>query len=263
MIDAAGFGQTRVRETLLSRRHPAVRIGILGLGLGTAWAGGWWTAGLLLVTAASALAAAGWPPGRQLGQLRPWWPVALLVLAVHLLTATAAAPLGHPSWLGLQRGLLAVVRLTGAVLFLGLFLRSTGPDDLVTGLGWWLAPLGRLGVPVGDLGLVVSVALGSVGPVVGEGKRLEAVVRLRRASGRQGGRSLRNWLDRLRLRTEMIVPLLEGLARKADSTALTLAGRRPGMQGAPAVPRLEILMMLVWLAGLVLWTLQALLRRSP
>ncbi|MGD9548952.1 MAG: CbiQ family ECF transporter T component [Candidatus Krumholzibacteriia bacterium] len=263
MIDAAGFGQPRVGETLLSRRHPAVRIGIFVLGLGTAWAQGWWTAVPMVVIAGGALAAAGWPPARQLGQLRPWWPVALLVVVVHLLTATGAAPLGHPSWLGLQRGLLALVRLTGAVLFLGLFLRSTGPDDLVTGLRWWLAPLGRLGVPVGDLGLVVAVALGSVGPVVGEGRRLEAVSRLRRASGRRGGRSVGNRLDRWRLRAQMIVPLLEGLARKADATALALSGRRPGLQTVPAVRGLEVLLMLVWLAGLILWALRPLLRWSP
>jgi energy-coupling factor transporter transmembrane protein EcfT len=162
--------------------------------------------------------------------------MAVLALLVHTLTTTTGAPLGHPSWAGVAAGGRALLRLAASLALLAVYLRSGSLDDLVAGLGWWLRPFGRLGLPVEDLGLAVAVACGTVPQVVGEGRRLQAVADLRghSAAGRGGVRRTRRqlpwyrWLDRTRL----VVPLLESLGRRAETLELALRGRRPSLATA-------------------------------
>lgn len=230
MINAAAFGTAPARPTFLSGLHPAMRLAWLVLVAVATLAGPWPVAAMAVPLLAVALQRSGLGLRAQARLLRPWLPMAFLAVLVHTLTTTAAAPLGHPSWAGVLAGLRALLRLAAGLAALATYQRSGSLDDLVAGLGWWLRPLGRAGLAVDDLGLAVAVACGTVPQVMGEGRRLQAVTRLRRTAHGpdRGARRTRRapWdgaLDRARL----VVPLLETLARRADTMEIALRGRRP------------------------------------
>jgi energy-coupling factor transporter transmembrane protein EcfT len=239
VIPGAAFAAAPTRATRLGSLHPAVRLAWLVVGVVLAMTAPWPAVAALAALACLGLASAGLGAGAQARRLRPWLPMAALALLVHTLTTTAAAPLGHPSWAGAAAGARALLRLGATVAMLNLHLRTGSLDDLVAALGWWLQPLARLGLRVDDLGLAVAVACGTVPQVVGEGRRLQAVGRLRgHAAGlttgggrRQRWRPWRRWLEDARL----VVPLLETLARRAETLELALRGRRPlvAVAGAP------------------------------
>lgn len=235
MIPAAAFGAAAAphRRPAL---HPATRLGALVLALVAVFTAPWPVVAALAVALSALLAATGLGPGGQWRQARPWLPMAALALAVHTFTTTDAAPLWHPSWAGLAAGLRALTRLAASLAAFAAYLRSGSLDDLVAGLAWWLRPLRRLGLPVDELGLAVAVACGTVPQVIGEGRRLQAVDEMRRHGPRPAGAKRRRpgwgWLDRARL----VVPLLETLARRAETLELALRGRRPVLRG-PGRPR--------------------------
>ena len=256
MLNGASFAVSDLRATPLSRPHPATRLAALVLGLVSGMVAQPATLVVMLVLVVSALAWTGLGPGRQLAAQKPWLPVAVLVLGVHTLTTVAAAPLGHPSWLGLAAGVRALARVGLSVGLLGLYLRIASLDDLIAGTGWWLAPLQRLGVPVADFGLMLAVALGTAPVVLGEGRRIEMVVRLRRAGGgeKTTGSRVGRALHRIVDRAQVVVPLLETLGRRAEALSLSLRRRRPapGVQ-ARFLPVGEALVLAVWL-GILIWS---------
>lgn len=254
MINGASFAVSTLRPTPLGRPRPATRLAGLVLGLVSAMVCG--PLGLLiwLVFIAAALAWTGLSPRAQLAAQRPWLPVAALVLLVHTLTTVSAAPLGHPSWVGLLTGVRALLRVAVSIGLLGLYLRIASLDDLIAGVSWWLAPLARFGVPVADFGLLLAVALGTAPVVLGEGRRIEMVVRLRRAgnTGTQAGNFAFCWARRVVDRARLVVPLLETLARRAEALNLSLRRRRPQPSAeSSGLPPLEALVLLVWLGLLV------------
>ncbi len=254
MMAMSGPGPVPVRATVLNRLHPSMVLAGFFAAVLADLLGGWLVAVLLAVLACSGLAVAGWRPGHLGGLLRPWLPIALLVLVIHILTTTSAAPLGHPSLTGLGRGLAALTRLAGILMGLALLQGVLEVDDLVSGLAWWLRPLdGRL-VPVRDLGLMMAVALGTAPRVLSEGRRLQGVIRLRR--GGREPRIVQRFSRRVRDQVAVVVPLLEGMARRAETISLTLRLRRPGT-GTPLStvgPRQGFLLAgwVFLLAGLVL-----------
>jgi energy-coupling factor transporter transmembrane protein EcfT len=251
MLPTTPFAAAPDRTSRLARLHPASKLAGLFLILVSCFLVPWWLLPPLVGLLLAALRSRGlaW---RDLARgLRPWWPVALLVLAVHTLTTVSAAPLGHPSWSGLGRGIVALVRVGGAVAGLALFLRITALEELADGLAWWRRPWRRAAGDAGRLALVLMVALGTVPGVMAEGRRIAAVVRLRRG-GAARGRGLRaRWREGLD-RAHLAVPLLEGLFRRADGLTLALENRRPGrVPGRARPPVLQLLGLAGWCGALV------------
>jgi len=246
LIPVADRAWAPCRRRPLAGVHPATRLagGVLAVLTALLAPAGW------LVPLAAALLVllreAGARTSGLGGQLRAWWPVALLVLAAHAVTATDIAPLWHPSWTGLLRGLLTLARLALMLGFTALAVRLLPLGDLVAALGWWLRPLRPLGVDTRHLGLVLAVALGTAPRVHADADRIGACLRLRRGAGRR-----RRWLD-LRGRLLVVPPLMEGLVRRAETLPLAMAGRVPV---APLAPRrlaaAEALVLLAWTAALV------------
>ena len=182
-----------------------------------------------------------------LRQARVWLPVAGLVVAAHTVSAVDAAPLWHPSWAGLGRGLLTLARLALMLVATALTARLLPLPDLTAAVAWWLRPLRPLGVDTRHLGITLAVALGTAPRVHAEAGRIGACLRLRRGTGRD-----RHGLD-LRGRLLIIPPLMESLARRAESLPLALAGRLPAEPPQPArLPLWQGVALLAWAAGLAL-----------
>ncbi|PID79526.1 hypothetical protein CSB20_09980 [bacterium DOLZORAL124_64_63] len=221
-----------------------------GVVLGVVATMAWHVMGLLLLTVVQGilLQRTGLGPVAQLKGLWPWRWLILIMLLTHTFTTTAAAPLGHPSWGGLAAGAEALLRLAVSVGWLALLNRLKSLDEMVLGARWWLRPLEALGLPTRQSALVLAVALGTVPRVLSEGRRVDAVQRMRRSlPGVRVGRR-----RRFRDRIAVVTPLLEGLMRRAETLNLSLRTRQPAIGPVREGPGWVSLMGLVGLTGLLL-----------
>jgi energy-coupling factor transporter transmembrane protein EcfT len=280
----AGAVAAPARDWWLGRLHPATRGAALPLLVATCLAAPAWALPPLLLLLAVGLARSGLGWRRQLGALWPWWPLALLALGVHTVTAVSAAPLGHPSVTGLLRGLAALGRVAAMVAGLGLLGRMFSLADLVSALAWWGQAVLRRSVDPGRLGLVLAVALGTIPTALAEGRRIQTALAMRRAGAvpvgaaadAAGGalgdgalagataagataalpaparrRRAPRWWRAALDRASIVVPLLEGLFRRAESLSLALRYRLPRPRPLGPVPWAQALGLGLWLALLI------------
>jgi energy-coupling factor transporter transmembrane protein EcfT len=262
MIPGAAFARHGLKGRTLPRLHPVLTLGAVVLGIASCLVAGPILLAVMTLLLAGALHLSGLVLPEQLRSLRPWLPMALFILLVHTLTAVAAAPLGTPTWAGFTAGVRSLLRVGCTVAWLAVYIRAHSLDELVGSVRWWLRPLEKLGFPGQDLGLVLAVALGTAPVVLGEGRRIETVVRLRRRQGAGAGGSRRGsvlrWWSRQLDRARVLVPLVETLARRAESLSLSLRSRRPsGGDAVPASPPVAGLVLLTLWAGLLVVALQA------
>lgn len=251
MIPGLAVSPLTVRPTWLDHLDPTTFLAMMVLGIiSSLLAAGPWLAGMIVLLVL-ALLWTGLNPATQWRSMRPWLPVALFVLMIHIFTTTAAAPLGHPSWGGLRAGLLALARIGLAMGWLALFARLKSLDDLVQAVRWWLQPLEKLGLETGQLALVLAVALGTVPGVMSEGRRVDAVLRMRRACPDGGNISRwRRFMDKVLV----IVPLMEGLLRRAEVLSLSLRTRQPAATVAlVSPPWWQLAGLVVWLVLMIRW----------
>ena len=160
--------------------------------------------------------------------LRP----AALVLAFSVL-ANAVVLVGQPGFSpdGLVRGATAVARIVMLVGFALVLSSTTMPTAVATALSQLMAPLGRLGVPVGGISTAVSVALRFIPLTIGELERIRSAQRARGAvlDGSVAA-ALRGW-------RQVLVPLLVALLRRADELAEAMCDRcYTGEQTSMATP---------------------------
>ena len=118
------------------------------------------------------------------------------------------------------RGACAVLRI---VLLAGLACTvsaSTTPPELADGCMRLMRPLGRLGVPVGDIGLVLSLALRFIPIVSEEYRRIQLAQRSRGVRFDEG-----TLTQRIRVWASVLTPLVVGLFRRADNLANSMSAR--------------------------------------
>lgn len=172
---------------------------------------------LAAVALAVALVASRVPPTLVLRGLRP----AAAVLAVALV-ANALTLAGRPgvSVAGLARGALAVGRVAVTVGLALVLSATTLPPAVAEAIAWLMGPLRRVGVPVGDVSMAVSVALRFIPVTSEELGRIRCAQLSRGARLDEGGalRRLRGW-------GQVLVPLVVTLFRRADELASAMCDR--------------------------------------
>ena len=152
-------------------------------------------------------------------------PLFMITFAIHFLGHKGEAlfeiPVVH--WVatleGLAAGVLFTMRMISLILILGLFMVLTAPQDLTDGLEKLARPLERLGLPVSQGALIVSMAFRFV-PILAE-----EADRIRRAQISRGAR-LEGWLAfRPHRLVPLVLPLFAGALKRADDLALALEAR--------------------------------------
>lgn len=142
-------------------------------------------------------------PGRQLWT---WGPITL-------------------TWEGLLAGGVQIYRLCLLVIVSALLTFTTSPAQLTHALETVLGPLARLGLPVRDVALVLTIALRFVPTLFQE---LEALVKAQQARGADV-RSPYPW-RRARSWVPLFVPLFVAAFRRAEDLAMAMEAR--GFRGA-------------------------------
>jgi energy-coupling factor transport system permease protein len=127
---------------------------------------------------------------------------------------------------GLQAGGVQVYRLCLLVTIAALLTYTTSPSQLAHGTEALLGPLARIGVPVRDISLVLTIALRFVPTVVDE---IETISRAQRARGvalNAGG-----LMHRLRSLVPIFVPVFVAAVRRAEELATAMDAR--GFRSSP------------------------------
>lgn len=157
--------------------------------------------------------------------LRPVAVILAFTLLANLISLDGHAPVPVAGPFGLDpagglRGAAAVCRI---VILLGYSLAvsaSTTPPEVCDACVRLMRPLGRVGVPVGDVGMVVSIALRFIPVVAEEFRRIRTAQRARGAWFDGGGA-----VARVRAHAAILTPLAVGLFRRADRLAESMAAR--------------------------------------
>lgn len=187
-----------------------------------------WGLAVVAATLVVSLALSGTTPASVLRALRP----AALILAFSLLANSlvlGGQAQGDGVWWcgfvglsyeGAARAAMAVTRIAMVVALSLVFSSTTMPPAIADGLTSLLSPLARLGVPVGDVAMTVSIALRFIPIASEEMDRIRWAQRARGARLDEGG-----VVERLRGWQRVLVPLLVSLFRRADDLAAAMADR--------------------------------------
>ena len=195
----SGLGTYRPGGSALHRLPPGAKLlGLVGVGVGLAFARVWWQAVLAAVVLAGLYLLARLGPAAALAQLRPLAWIGAAVAGFHLVVN------------GWRPAVQVVAALAALVLAAGLVTATTSTAALLETLVRTLRPLRRLGVDPERVGLLLALSVRSVAVVA----ELARDVRdAQRARGRAA--SPRSFA----------VPLLVRALRHAQRTGEALAAR--------------------------------------
>ena len=115
---------------------------------------------------------------------------------------------------GFVRGLWIVARMLTVIAASLVLCTTTTPTEMAEGLASLLSPLGKLGLPAGDVSMTISLVLRFIPMAAEELGRIREAQLARGARLAEGG-----MLVRLRRSASMLVPLVVGLFRRADELA--------------------------------------------
>lgn len=171
-----------------------------------------------------AVALSGVPLGRILRGLRPLWFVLLLTAVLNLLY-TGGTPL-ISFWKitvtteGLYRTGAMLLRVVLLVLGTSLLTYTTSPVSLTDGLDRLLSPLGKIGLPVHEFSLMMTIALRFIPTLVEEVDKISSAQKARGSDLETGRLS-----QRVRALIPILVPLFLSSFRRADELAVAMECR--------------------------------------
>ena len=255
--DAAGRGlegvDARVKVTLLLVATAAL------FAARAPWALAMWAMLCLLVLRASGIG------GKAVA--RALKPVALLfafIVCANLVSCDGSADVAIAgsvgiSTVGAARAATAVARIIMLVCLALSVAASTTPTKLAQACTSLMRPLGHIGVPIEDVGLVLSMALRFIPVVSEEAGRIRLAQRARGVNFDEG-----SVLRRVRAWAAVFTPLVVGLFRRADRVAESMDARCYGQRSSGKYRRvpLQPADKLVLLGGLVVMAVLTVLSYS-
>lgn len=194
-------------------------------------------------------------------------PVALLfafIVCANLVSCDGSADVAIAgsvgiSTVGAARAATAVARIIMLVCLALSVAASTTPTKLAHACTSLMRPLGHIGVPIEDVGLVLSMALRFIPVVSEEAGRIRLAQRARGVNFDEG-----SVLRRVRAWAAVLTPLVVGLFRRADRVAESMDARCYGQRSSEQHRRvpLQPADKLVLLGGLVVMAVLTVLSYS-
>lgn len=184
-----------------------------------------WVFGLVYLAGFIMLALAHIPPGKALRSVRGLVVLLLFTTLINMFFTPGEqllwqyGPL-HLTMEGLVRSGLMLLRLVALVAFSGLLTFTTTPIELADALESLLKPLQRLGMPVHEFAMMMTIALRFIPVLLEEADKIVKAQRSRGADFRSG--SLKRRLNSI---IAVIVPLLYNALKRADDLAIAMEAR--------------------------------------
>lgn len=194
-------------------------------------------------------------------------PVALLfafIVCANLVSCDGSADVAIAGGVGIStvgaaRAATAVARIIMLVCLALSVAASTTPTKLAHACTSLMGPLGHIGVPIEDVGLVLSMALRFIPVVSEEAGRIRLAQRSRGVNFDEG-----SVLRRVRAWAAVLTPLVVGLFRRADRVAESMDARCYGQRSSGQYRRMPLQPAdkLVLLGGLVVMAVLTVLSYS-
>ncbi len=121
---------------------------------------------------------------------------------------------------GIMRGFFMVTRIILLIMFTSILTLTTSPMDLTDGIEYILKPFRRLGVPAGELAMMMTIALRFIPTLLGEADKIIKAQKSRGADFESG-----NLIRRAKNLVPLLVPLFISAFRRADELALAMEAR--------------------------------------
>lgn len=220
------FGSYYPVDSLVHRLDPRAKIlAMLFFMLGIFMVNKFWVFGGVYLFGFAALALAHIPPAKALRSVRGLVVLLLFTSLINMFFTPGErllwsyGPL-HLTAEGLARSGLMLLRLVALVAFSGLLTFTTTPIELADALESLLRPCKRLGVPVHEFAMMMTIALRFI-PVLLE--EADKIVKAQRSRG--GDFSSGSLKRRLNSIIAVIVPLLYNALKRADDLAIAMEAR--------------------------------------
>lgn len=229
MRPAVPFGQYVPVDSPVHALEPRAKLGVLALfvtALFAAETGSWAAIGTCAAMLALAVALSRVPLRIVLRGVRAVLFLLVFTLAVQALrwnpATVALVRLGPVAvdGAGLVRGLFFGARIVVLVVATSLLTLTTTPVSLTDALERIMRPLGRIGVPVGDVATMLSIALRFIPTTAEEAEKVVLAQASRGARFDRGGP-----VRRARAFVPVLVPLFVNLFRRADELATAMEAR--------------------------------------
>lgn len=180
---------------------------------------------VLILFTLMAAKGAGKPVADSLRGMKPILCLAAFAVVLNLFFAEGAPVSGqgilrHVSREGLDLSAKMVLRLVLLVSGTSLLTFTTTPLSLTDGVEKLLQPLNRIGVPVHEIALMMSLALRFIPTLVEEADRI-----IKAQSSRSAAFNTGNLLQRARGQLPLLVPLFAGALRRGDELATAMEAR--------------------------------------
>jgi energy-coupling factor transport system permease protein len=223
MLKDITLGQFFPGDTLIHRLDPRTKIVcvmayIVALFIAQGWAA------YLLLTAVTLLlmAISKISPKRIFTGLKPMIFIIFLtgILNIFYTKGTPVAEGWIITWEGLEKAAQMILRIT--LLISGTFLLTytTSPIALTDGLERLLNPLKKIGLPIHEMTLMMSMALRFIPTLIEETDKIMSAQRARGADFETGG-----LIKRAKALLPILVPLFVSAFRRADELAVAMESR--------------------------------------
>ncbi|MBM4236722.1 MAG: energy-coupling factor transporter transmembrane protein EcfT [Firmicutes bacterium] len=213
-------------DTVIHRMNPRIKVLVLIIILSMLFAFKSIPGLLTMLLAVLLLFAVARVPFRYLLKgLRPILYIALFALIIFLFFTKGGVVLFRLGSFtvesdGLEEGLFVIIRLVTLVLFSLLLTLTTTPLSLTYGLGYYLKPLGRIGLPAEEVVMIMAISLRFIPTLLEESQRLMRAQVSRGADFESG-----SILSKAKNLGTLIVPLFVSAFRRADELALAMEAR--------------------------------------
>ncbi len=157
--------------------------------------------------------------------LRPILYIILFALIIYLFFTKGGVVLFRLGPLtieseGLREGAFVITRLVTLIVFSLLVTLTTTPLSLTHGMGYFLKPFSRLGLPTDEIAMIMAIALRFIPTLMEESQRLMRAQVSRGADFETG-----SIFRRAKSLVPLIVPLFISAFRRADDLALAMEAR--------------------------------------
>lgn len=121
---------------------------------------------------------------------------------------------------GIKNALIMIIRLSYLILGTSIMTLTTTPNQLTDGMEKALTPLGKIGVPVHAVAMMMSIALRFIPILIEETDKIMKAQMARGADFESG-----NLLKRVKNMIPLLVPLFISAFRRADDLAMAMEAR--------------------------------------
>ena len=223
MLKDVTLGQYFPGNTVVHRLDPRTKILLLIFFIVALFtAKGWVGYGTMVLVTAASMAASHISPKNIFKGLKPMIFIIVFTAALNLFYTDGTPVLpGWPiTWEGAARGAQMILRII--LLIAGTFLLTytTSPMALTDGMERLLSPLKKIGLPIHEITMMMSMALRFIPTLIEETDKIMSAQKARGADFETGG-----LVKRARALIPILVPLFVSSFRRADELAVAMESR--------------------------------------